>query len=178
MEVFMSNIQERADAVLFKGNPATLLGPAIKAGDQAPDFRVVDNALQPVTLASDAGKVRLITVVPSIDTPVCDTMTRRFNQEAAELPAAVAIYTISVDLPFAQKRWCGNAGIDRVRTLSDYQERSFGLNYGLLLKDLKLLARAVYVIDQNDQVAYAELVPEVTAEPNYGAALQAVRKLL
>jgi len=174
----MSNSQEREGAVLFKGNPATLLGPELKAGDSAPDFRVVDNGLQPVTLASDAGKVRLITVVPSLDTPVCDTMTRRFNQEAAELPESVAIYTISVDLPFAQKRWCGNAGIDRVRTLSDYQDRSFGLNYGLLLKDLKLLARAVYVIDRNDKVAYAELVPEVTAEPNYGAALEAVRKLI
>ncbi len=174
----MSNYQEREGAVLFKGNPATLLGPEIKVGDQAPDFQVVDNGLQPVTLATDAGKVRLITVVPSIDTPVCDTMTRRFNQDAANLPDSVVIYTISVDLPFAQKRWCGNAGIEKVQTLSDYQDRSFGLNYGLLLKDLKLLARAVYVIDQKDQVAYAELVSEVTAEPDYNAALEAVKKLL
>ena len=174
----MSGYQERKAAVLFKGNPAVLLGPEIRVGDKAPDFHVVDNGLQPVTLGTDAGKVRLITVVPSLDTPVCDTMTRRFNQEASALPGTVAVYTISVDLPFAQKRWCGNAGIDKVKTLSDYQDRSFGLNYGLLLKDLKLLARAVYVIDQNDRVAYAELVPEVTAEPNYGAALQAVRKLL
>ena len=174
----MSGSQKREAAVLFKGNPATLLGPEIKVGQKAPDFTVVDNGLQPVTLATDAGKVRLITVVPSIDTPVCDAMTRRFNQDAAQLPDSVVVYTISVDLPFAQKRWCGNAGIDKVQTLSDYQERSFGLNYGLLLENLKLLARAVYVIDQNDQVAYAELVSEVTAEPDYTAALEAVKKLL
>jgi len=174
----MCDYQERDAAVLFKGNPATLLGPEIKVGDTAPDFQVVDNGLAPVTLATDAGKVRLITVVPSLDTPVCDTMTRQFNQQAADLPDSVAVYTISVDLPFAQKRWCGNAGIDKVKTLSDYQERSFGLNYGLLLKNLKLLARAVYVIDQNDKVAYCELVPEVTAEPDYAAALEAVKKLV
>ncbi|MCK4502983.1 MAG: thiol peroxidase [Desulfuromonadales bacterium] len=174
----MGNYQEREGAVLFKGNPATLLGPEVKVGDVAPDFRVVDNGLQPVTLATAAGKIRLITVVPSLDTPTCDTMTRQFNQEVATLPDAVVAYTISVDLPFAQKRWCGNAGIDRVQTLSDYQDRSFGLNYGLLLQNLKLLARAVYVIDQNDKVVYVELVPEVTAEPNYAAALAAVKELL
>lgn len=174
----MCDYQEREGAVLFKGNPATLLGPEVKAGDAAPDFQVVDNGLQPVTLATDAGKVRLVAVVPSLDTPTCDTMTRRFNQDAAELPDSVAVYTISVDLPFAQKRWCGNAGIDKVQTLSDYQDRSFGLNYGLLLKNLKLLARAVYVIDQNDKVAYAEVCSEVTAEPDYAAALDAVKKLI
>ncbi|MBW6508346.1 MAG: thiol peroxidase [Desulfuromonadales bacterium] len=174
----MDTVTERAEAVLFKGNPATLLGAEVKVGDDAPDFCVVDNGLQPVTLATDAGKVRLITVVPSLDTPVCDAMTRKFNQDAAALPDSVVVYTISVDLPFAQKRWCGNAGIDKVKTLSDYQERSFGLNYGVLLKDLKLLARAVFVIDANDQVAYVELVPEVTAEPDYIAALNSVKNLL
>ena len=174
----MSAVQEREGAVLFKGNPAALLGPELAVGAAAPDFRVVDNGLQPVTLATDAGKVRLITVVPSLDTPVCDAMTRHFNQDAAALPESVVVYTISVDLPFAQKRWCGNAGIDKVRTLSDYQDRSFGLNYGLLLRELKLLARAVIVIDQNDRVTYFELVPEVTAEPNYSAALEAVKDLL
>lgn len=174
----MSAIQERDAAVLFKGNPATLLGVEVKVGDHAPDFKVVDNSLQPVTLATDAGKVRLITVVPSLDTPVCDTMTRQFNEEAAMLPDSVVVYTISVDLPFAQKRWCGNAGVDKVQTLSDYQDRSFGLNYGLLLKELKLLARAVFVIDEKDQIAYAELVPEVTAEPNYAAALEEVKRLI
>lgn len=174
----MSDYQERQAAVQFKGNPATLLGPELKVGDPAPDFRVVDNALQPVTLASDRGKIRLVTVVPSLDTPVCDAMTRQFNQDAAQLPDSVVVYTISVDLPFAQKRWCGNAGIERVRTLSDYQERDFGLNYGLLLKDLKLLARAVLVIDADDRIRYFELVPEVTAEPDYTAALEALKTLL
>lgn len=174
----MSTYQEREGAVLFKGNPATLVGSEVKVGDAAPEFRVVNNALQPVTLATDAGKIRLIAVVPSLDTPVCDTMTRQFNQQAAALPDNVVVYTISVDLPFAQKRWCGNAGIDKVQTLSDYQERSFGLNYGVLLKDLKLLARAVFVIDADDKVAYVELVSEVTAEPDYTAALEAVKNLL
>ena len=174
----MSQYQEREAAVLFKGNPATLLGPELKAGDAAPDFRVVDNGLQPVTLATDAGKIRLVAVVPSLDTPVCDAMTRQFNQDAAALPDSVVVYTISVDLPFAQKRWCGNAGIDKVKTLSDYQDRSFGLNYGVLLRDLKLLARAVFVIDAEDKIAYVELVSEVTAEPDYTAALEAVKELL
>lgn len=170
--------QERNGVITFKGNPMTLVGQPVKSGDPAPDFRVVDNGLQPVSLASSAGKVRLITVVPSLDTPVCDTMTRTFNQDAANLPDSVVVYTISLDLPFAQKRWCGNAGIDRVKTLSDYQDRSFALNYGLLIKELKLTARAVLVIDASDRVSYLEIVPEVTSEPDYNAALAAVRALL
>ena len=170
--------QERTGVITFKGNPMTLLGPDVKVGDAAPDFQVVDNALQPVTLASSAGKVRLISVVPSLDTPVCDTMTRTFNQQAANLPADVVVYTVSLDLPFAQKRWCGNAGIEKVQTLSDYQERAFGLNWGLLIKELKLLARAVFVVDKSGKVAYREIVREVTAEPDYNAALEAVKKLV
>jgi len=170
--------QERTGVITFKGNPMTLLGPDVKAGDAAPEFKVVDNALQPVTLADSSGKVRLITIVPSLDTPVCDSMTRKFNEEAAGLPDDVVVYTVSLDLPFAQKRWCGNAGIAKVQTLSDYQERSFGLNYGVLINELKLLARAVYVIDRNGKVAYRQIVPEVTAEPDYAAALEAVKKLL
>jgi len=170
--------QERSGAITFKGNPMTLLGQPVKVGDAAPDFRVVDNGLQPVTLASGAGKIRLITVVPSLDTPVCDSMTRRFNQDAAQLPEQVEICTISLDLPFAQKRWCGNAGIERVKTLSDYQDRSFVLNYGLLIKELKLAARAVLVIDANDRISYLQLVSEVTAEPDYTAAIAAVKTLL
>jgi len=170
--------EERSGVVTFKGGPATLLGPDVPVGAAAPDFCVVDNGLQPVTLASDAGKIRLITVVPSVDTPVCDTMTRKFNEQAAQLPDDVVVYTISADLPFAQKRWCGAAGIDKVQTLSDYQDRSFGLNYGLLLRELKLLTRAVYVIDKDDKVAYREIVAEVTDEPDYDAALAAVRTLL
>jgi thiol peroxidase len=169
--------QERTGVILFKGNPMTLLGPEVKAGGAAPDFKVVDNGLQPVTLADTKGKVRLITVVPSLDTPVCDTMTRKFNEQAAKLPDDVVVYTVSLDLPFAQKRWCGNAGIEKVKTLSDYQERTFGLNYGVLIKELKLLARSVFVIDKNDQVAYCEIVREVTAEPDYEAALAAAKKL-
>lgn len=170
--------QERLGAITFKGNPMTLVGQPVRTGDSAPDFRVVDITLQPVTLASSAGKIRLITVVPSLDTPVCDTMTRTFNQDAANLPGNVVVYTISLDLPFAQKRWCGNAGIDKVVTLSDYQDRSFAHNYGLLIKELKLLARAVLVIDAGDRISYLQVVPEVTSEPDYTAALAAVRALL
>ncbi len=170
--------QERTGIITFKGNPMTLLGPEVKVGDAAPDFQVVDNGLQPVTLASAKGKVQLITVVPSLDTPVCDTMTRKFNEEAAKLPADVAVYTVSMDLPFAQKRWCGNAGIEKVQTLSDYQERSFGLAYGVLIKELKLLARSVFVIDKAGKVAYREIVKEVTAEPDYAAALAAAKHLV
>jgi thiol peroxidase len=170
--------QKKTGVITFKGNPMTLLGPELKIGAAAPEFKVVDNGLQPVTLADSQGQVRLITVVPSLDTPVCDTMTRKFNEEAAKLPENVVVYTISLDLPFAQKRWCGNAGIEKVKTLSDYQERSFGLNYGLLIDELKLLARAVLVIDQKGTIAYQEIVKEVTAEPDYTAALAAARALL
>jgi len=169
--------EERNNIVTFKGNPATLLGPDIKVGDLAPEFQVVDNAMQKVTLASNLGKVQLITVVPSLDTPVCDTMARKFNEKAAQLPESVVVLTVSLDLPFAQKRWCGNAGIEKIKTVSDYQERSFGLNYGLLLRELKLLARAVYVIDKNGKVAYREIVKEVTSEPDYDAALTAANKI-
>jgi len=170
--------QERTGVITFKGNPMTLVGPDVKVGDAAPEFRVVDNGLQPVTLGDSKGKVRLVAVVPSIDTPVCDTMTRKFNEQAANLSADVVVYTVSLDLPFAQKRWCGNAGIEKVKTLSDYQDRSFGQNYGVLIKELKLLARSVFVIDRNGKVAYREIVPEVTAEPDYEAALAAARKLV
>ena len=170
--------QKKTGVITFKGNPMTLLGPELKIGASAPEFKVVDNGLQPVTLADSQGQVRVITVVPSLDTPVCDTMTRKFNEEAAKLPENVVVYTISLDLPFAQKRWCGNAGIEKVKTLSDYQERSFGLNYGLLIDELKLLARAVLVIDQKGTIAYQEIVKEVTAEPDYTAALAAARALL
>lgn len=170
--------QERTGVITFKGNPMTLIGPDVGVGQSAPDFKVVDTGLQPVSLGDSAGKVRLITSVPSIDTPVCDTMTRKFNEQAAQLPDNVEVYTISMDLPFAQKRWCGNADIDKVKTLSDYQERSFGENYGLLIKELKLLARAVFVIDAAGKIAYREIVPEVTDEPDYDAALAAVKKLV
>lgn len=169
---------ERPGLVTFKGSPLTLVGPALKVGVTAPPFTLLDNSLQPVHLADSAGKIRLVTVVPSLDTPVCDTMTRNFNQQAASLPDDVAVYTVSVDLPFAQARWCGNAGIEKVVTLSDYQERSFGLDYGLLIKELKLLARAVLVIDRDDTLKYFQLVGEVAEEPDYQAAIDAVKQLL
>lgn len=171
-------MNEKKGVITFKGNPFTLLGPEIKTGDKAPDFTVVDNGLAPVTLASYKGKIKVISAVPSLDTPVCDTETRRFNQEAAALPDNVVVLTMSLDLPFAQKRWCGAAGIDKVTTLSDYQERSFANAYGVLIKELKLLARAVFIIDANDTIRYIQIVPEVTSEPDYAAVIGAVKSLL
>jgi thiol peroxidase len=171
-------MNERSGIITFKGNPFTLIGPGLKVGDKAPDFAVVDNGLAPVTLASSAGTVRIISAVPSLDTPVCDAETRRFNQEAAALPGNVAVLTISLDLPFAQKRWCGAAGIDRVATLSDYRERSFGQNYGVLIKELLLLTRAIFVIDASDTISYIQIVPEVTSEPDYAAVIAAAKALI
>jgi thiol peroxidase len=171
-------MNERSGIITFKGNPFTLLGPELKVGDKAPDFVVVDNGLAPVTLASSAGKVRIISAVPSLDTPVCDTETRRFNQEAASLPGELTVLTISLDLPFAQKRWCGAAGIDKVTTLSDYRERSFGQNYGVLIKELLLLSRAIFVVDAQDVIRYIQIVPEVTNEPDYAAVISAAKALL
>ena len=171
-------MSERSGIITFKGNPFTLLGPELKVGDRAPDFTVVDNGLAPVTLASSAGKIRVISAVPSLDTPVCDTETRRFNQEAAALPGNVLVLTVSLDLPFAQKRWCGAAGIEKVITLSDYRERSFGQNYGVLIKELLLLTRAIFVVDETDTIRYVQIVPEVTSEPDYAAVISAVKELL
>jgi thioredoxin-dependent peroxiredoxin len=171
-------MNEKKGVITFKGNPFTLLGPELKIGNKAPDFTVVDNGLAPVTLASYKGKIKVISAVPSLDTPVCDTETRRFNQEAAALPDNVVVLTVSLDLPFAQKRWCGAAGIDRVTTLSDYQERSFAEAYGVMIKELKLLARAVFIIDATDTIRYIQVVPEVTSEPDYAAVIGAVKSLL
>ncbi len=171
-------MNERSGIITFKGNPFTLLGPELKVGDKAPDFAVVDNGLAPVSLASSAGKIRIISAVPSLDTPVCDTETRRFNQEAAGLPGDVVVLTISLDLPFAQKRWCGAAGIDKVTTLSDYRDRSFGQNYGVLIKELLLLTRAIFVVDAQDVIRYIQIVPEVTSEPDYAAVIAAAKALL
>jgi len=170
--------QERTGVVSARGNGLTLIGPDITVGSKAPDFKVVDNDMQPVTLASAAGKVLLIASVPSLDTGVCDAMTRRFNQEIAALGDKVVAYTVSMDLPFAQKRWCGNAGIEAVKTLSDYQERSFGLNWGLLIKENKLLARAVFIVDKDGKVAYRQIVPELPTEPDYDDVMAALKKLV
>lgn len=168
--------QERMNVTKFKGNPLTVIGPEIKAGQPAPEFQVLAQDLSPVTLANSTGKIRLISVVPSLDTPVCDQQTRRFNEEAATLPN-VAMLTISMDLPFAQKRWCGTAGIDKVQVLSDHKDASFGTAYGTLIKELRLLARSIFVVDAGGTVRYVEYVPEVTSHPNYDAALAAARSL-
>ncbi len=167
--------QERTGVITFKGGPLTLEGPELKEGSQAPDFKVINGDLGEVTLASSAGKVRLISVVPSLDTPVCEQQTKKFNEEAAGLPDNVAVLTVSVDLPFAQKRFCSTAGIEKVEVLSDHRETSFGKNYGLLIKELKLLTRAIVVVGADDKVKYVEVVPEVTDLPNYDKALNAAR---
>ena len=146
---------ERAGATTLKGKPFTLIGPELKAGDAAPDFDVVDGTLGPVHLADTGNKTRVFSVVPSLDTPVCDMQTKRFNEEAAKLDN-VDIYTISMDLPFAQKRWCGAFGVDRVKMLSDHKEGSFGSNYGTLIKDLRIESRAIFVISPDNKVKYAE----------------------
>ena len=158
----------------MRGNPMTLVGPELKAGDAAPDFNVVDSGLKPVTLADTAGHVRLVSVVPSLDTPVCDAQTKRFNEAAASLPG-IDILTVSMDLPFAQKRWCGAFAVDKVKMLSDQKDASFGSNYGTLIKELRIESRAIFVIDRNNRVSYAEYVKEVADHPNYEAALEAAR---
>ncbi len=168
---------EQPGAVTFLGNPLTLLGPALTEGDVAPDFQVLDNDLQPKTLADYKGKVLILSVVPSLDTPVCDLQTRWFNKEAVSLGNDVRVLTLSMDLPFAQKRWCGAAGVENVVTLSDHRDASFGQGYGTLIKELRLLTRAVFVVDQPGVVRYIQMVKEVTHEPDYEAVLDAVRKV-
>ena len=170
---------ERTGVVTFKGNPVTLSGPEIKVGQSAPDFSVVDNSLQTVRLSDAAGKVLILSAVPSLDTPVCDKETRRFNEEASKLGDQGEVWTISMDLPFAQKRWCGAADISRVRTVSDFRDRSFGETYGVLIKDTALAgvhARAVFVVGKDGKVKHAEYVKEIAAEPDYDAALKAARE--
>lgn len=171
-------MRERAGLVTMKGNPITLVGNEVKVGQKAPDVELVGNDLAPVKLSSFEGKVRIITSVPSLDTPVCDMETRRFNEEAGRMGDDVAVLVVSMDLPFAQKRWCGAAGVKNVLTLSDYREAAFGKSYGVLIKDLRLLARAVFVVDKQGIVRYVELVKEVASEPNYEAALKAAKGLL
>ena len=170
-------VPERPGAATFLNHPLTVLGPEIQVGDRAPDFTVLTNDLKPLTLRDTAGQVRIFSVVPSLDTPVCDQQTRRFNEEAAKLPN-VEILTISMDLPFAQKRWCGAAGVDKVRTLSDHRDASFGLAYGTLIKELRLNARSIFVLDRDNTVRHVEYVKEISAHPNYEAALAAARQLV
>lgn len=163
--------------VTFKNEPVTLLGTEVHVGNDAPNFLVLSNDLEEKTLEDYSGKVKLISVVPSLDTGVCAQQTKRFNEEADKLDN-VQILTISVDLPFAQKRWCGAEGVTNLQTLSDHREVDFGKKYGLLIKELRLLARAVFVIDQNDKVVHVEYVNEVTDHPDYDAALEKVRELV
>jgi thiol peroxidase len=164
---------ERTNIITFKGNPMTLLGNSVKAGDKAPDFTLRANDLSLRTLADYAGKTLIISVVPSLDTGLCDMQTRRFNSEAAALGEHVHILTLSCDLPFAQARWCGAAGVSQVETLSDYYDLSFGLAYGVVIKELRLLTRSIFVLDQNRLVTYVEIVSEVASEVNFAAALAA-----
>ena len=167
---------ERPAAVTMRGNPLTLLGPELKVGDPAPDFTLLTNDMEPVTLADYKGMALALVSVPSLDTPVCAVETRRFNAEAAKLGSDVRILTISMDLPFAQKRWCGAMGIDKVVTLSDHREASFGLNYGVLIKELRLLARAVFIVNRAGELTYVELVREIADEPYYAGVLSALAR--
>lgn len=169
---------ERTGIITMHGNPLTLLGSEIKTGDAAPDATLLDNDLTPVKISSYRGKVCVISSVPSLDTPVCDIETRRFNKEAEALGKDVIILTVSMDLPFAQKRWCGAAGVDRVVTLSDHRDASFGNAYGMLIKELRLLARAVYVLDRKGIVRYIQIVNELSKEPDYAKVIEEIKKLV
>lgn len=168
----------QTNVITMKGAPLNLLGNQLDVGQEAPDFTVLDNELSPVSLSSFKSKVCIISVVPSLDTPVCDIQTRRFNQEASRLGENVAILTISMDLPFAQKRWCAAAGVENLHTLSDHRDASFGTSFGLVIEGLRLLARAIYVLDADGIIRYQQIVGELTEEPDYDAAIEAAKKLL
>jgi thiol peroxidase len=169
-------MEERTGIVAMRGNPVTLVGSPVQVGDKAPDFVVIGNDLRPVSLSDYRGKVCVISSVPSLDTPVCEASTRRFNQEAAGLGHDIAVLTVSMDLPFAQKRWCAANGIKEVETLSDHREASFGSAYGLLIKEFRLLARAVLVVDREGIIRYEQIVEEIADEPDYEAALAAAKE--
>jgi thiol peroxidase len=166
---------ERTGGTTFKGNPLTLIGAEVKVGQKAPDFTALAGDLTPVTLANSKGKTRLIIAVPSLDTPVCDAETRRFNEEAAKM-SDVEVLVISMDLPFAQGRFCQTAGIKNLKTLSDHRDASFGQAYGTLIKELRLESRAIFLVDASDKVQYVEYVKEMTSHPNYDAALNALKQ--
>lgn len=168
---------ERTNGTTLNGKPLTVIGPELKAGDTAPDFDVVDVSMQPVTLAKTGNNVRIFSVVPSLDTPVCDAQTKRFEEEAAKLQG-MDIYTVSMDLPFAQKRWCSAFGVDHIKMLSDHKNGSFGENYGTLIKDLRIESRAIFVLDKDNQIKHVEYVKEVGDFPNYDAALDAAKSAL
>ena len=160
----------------MRGNPLTLIGPELKAGDKAPDFEAVNDSLQPMTLEKTGQGVRIFSVIPSLDTPVCDAQTKRFNEEATQLPG-IEFYSVSMDLPFAQKRWCGNFGVDKVRMLSDHRNGSFGEHYGTLIKELRIESRAIFVVDKENTIRHAEYVKEVADHPDYDTALSVAKSL-
>lgn len=168
---------ERQGIITIHGNPLTLVGDDVKVGTPAPDAELLDNDLKPVKLSSYRGKVLVLVTVPSLDTPVCDIETRRFNDEADKFGPNIQLVTISMDLPFAQKRWCGAAGVTNLQTLSDHRQAEFGKAYGVLIKELRLLARAIFILDREGTVKYVQLVPEVTNEPNYEEVLQTLNKM-
>ena len=171
-------MEKRTGVITFVGNPMTLVGKEVKVGDKAPDFTLLDNGLAVKTLKDYEGKVKIFSVVPSLDTGVCDAQTRWFNQNATALSTDVVVLTVSMDLPFAQKRWCGAAGVENVVTLSDHKDASFGTNYGFLIEELRLLTRGIVVVDKNDKVTYVEYVPEVTNAVNFDAAVEAAKAAL
>ncbi|MGE5807592.1 MAG: thiol peroxidase [Nitrospirota bacterium] len=168
---------ERSGVITMKGKPLTVIGPDVRAGDRAPAFSVLDENLNSVSLADFAGKTKLISVTPSLDTPVCDLQLRRFNREAASMPRDVVVLNISMDLPFAVSRFCSTAGIDRAKALSDHRDASFGAAYGVLIKELRLLARSIFIIDKNDVVRYKEIVHEQSNHPDYEKALRALAEI-
>ncbi len=168
---------ERKDVVKLKGGPVTLTGPELKIGGAAPDFTVVDRNLKEVSSKDFAGQAKLISVALSLDTPVCDSQARKFNEEALSLPSGIAVINITMDLPFAISRFCETAGIERIRTFSDYRYASFGNAYGVLIKELRLLARSVFLIDADNKIRYIEIVPEATRNVDFSAALQAANRL-
>lgn len=169
---------ERKGMVTFKSNPVTLIGQELKPGSKAPDFTVLDKDLKEATLKDFSGKAKLISVAVSLDTPVCDRQARKFNEEAANLPDEIAVMNITMDLPFAIGRFCSTAGIERIKTFSDYRDASFGMAYGVLIKEFRLLARAVFLVDRDNIIRYTEIVPEVTGQVNFEKALTEARSLL
>lgn len=168
---------EVANAVTMKGNPVTLVGNEVNVGDSAPDCTLVANDLSDFRLSSLKGKKVILSVVPSLDTPVCDLQTKWFNSEAANLGDDVVIVTISMDLPFAQKRWCGATGSDKVKVVSDHRDAAFGQSYGVLVKGVRLLTRAIFIVDAEGVIQYKQIVPEITTEPNYNEVLEALKNL-
>lgn len=170
-------MNNKKNTITFQGNPLHLCGSVVEKGLKAPDFTVIDNSLNPVSLSAFNGSPLLIVAVPSLDTPVCDLEVRKFNEKALDIIDNLKIITVSMDLPFAQARWCGSAGIDRIQTLSDYKDASFGEAYGVLINELRLLARSIFLIDSSGKVVYSQLVPEMTDEPDYDEVISELNKL-